>query len=310
MRSINLRRQIPSIGFTMLLAFATSTHAGPRSSADYSVTADTADAGGQRSISASYKNDASAGGITGISTASAPDQTAKAGYLGQLTEVLLLQLTATPATVNETESARLGALQLFDDDSLNPLTATQVSWGVLSGPLSGIDGNGIATAATVYQKTAATAQGAYAGATGKLDITVLDSIADNFGSYVADGLADDWQVQYFGLANPLAAPQLDPDGDGQHNRFEFSAGLVPTDPLSRFSLTIAQMPGEPEQMKVIFHPVIAGRSYTVMTSPDPGVAAWTPLAGAISSDNGSQRTVIDTSAAADRKFYVVEIKKP
>ena len=47
---------------------------------------------------------------------------------------------------------------------------------------------------------------------------MLDTIADNFGTYAGDGLGDDWQVQYFGLSNPNAAPLLDPDFDGHNNR--------------------------------------------------------------------------------------------
>jgi hypothetical protein len=30
---------------------------------------------------------------------------------------------------------------------------------------------------------------------------VLDTIADNFGSYAGDGIGDDWQVQYSGVDN-------------------------------------------------------------------------------------------------------------
>lgn len=43
-------------------------------------------------------------------------------------------------------------------------------------------------------------------------------------------LDDAWQNQYFGLDNPLAAPTADPDGET--NSFEFTAGLIPSDPQS------------------------------------------------------------------------------
>ena len=68
---------------------------------------------------------------------------------------------------------------------------------------------------------------------------LLDNIPDNFGSYAGDGLGDDWQVQYFGQNNPNAGPLRDPNGDGQTNAFEDTAGLVPNDPNSRFTFTIA-----------------------------------------------------------------------
>ena len=139
---------------------------------------------------------------------------------------------------------------------------------------------------------------------------MLDSIPDNFGSYAGDGLADDWQFEYFGLGNPLAAPLLDPDGDGQNNAFEFTAGLIPTDPLSRFTLTIAPVPGQPGQKTVIFDPIVAGRSYTVMTSPDLSLGSWGPLTGASASDDGVERTVTDSAGGGTRKFYQIEITKP
>ena len=42
--------------------------AGPRSSASYSISAETADGGGRKTSSASYSNDGSIGGIAGIGT--------------------------------------------------------------------------------------------------------------------------------------------------------------------------------------------------------------------------------------------------
>lgn len=272
-----------------------------RTSANYTISVETIDASGPRTTSAAYTNDGSLGGITGISSVATPAQTAKAGYLGQLTEVTALQLAATPTTVSETAPRQLSAAQWLDDDSLTALLATDVTWSVASGPLSSIDTSGLATADVAYQNTAATAQGDYAGASGTLELTVLDSIPDNFGSYAGDNLADDWQFDHFGLDNPLAAPLLDPDGDGQNHLFEFTAGLIPTNPLSRFLVTIAPVPGQATQKQVVFDPVVAGRSYTVKTSPDLAAASWTTLAGNTSSD---------TSATAVRKFYKVEIVTP
>jgi len=302
MRRITLQCWIFSVGCSLF------AHAGPRTSTDYNVATDSTDAGGQRTTSAAYTHDGSLGGLTGISSVGAA--VAKHGYLGQLTEVTALQLAATPTTVDETATRQLSATQLLDDASLNLLPATAVTWSVASGPLSGINASGLATADVVYQNTAATAQGDYAGASGTLGLTVLDSIPDNFGSYAGDGLADDWQFDYFGLDNPLAGPTLDPDGDGQDNAFEFTAGLIPTDPLSRFNLTIAPVPGQPGQKQVIFDPIVPGRSYTVLTSPDLTTGSWVDLVGGSVSNNGDQRTVTDTSASETKKFYTVEIVKP
>ena len=291
---------------TLLSALA---HAGPRTSANYSIATDSGDAGGKHATSASYTHDGSAGGITGVSTLAAPAGTAKHGYLGQLAVVTALQLAATPTTVNETATRQLSGVELLDDLTTIFVPAASISWNVVSGPLIDINSSGLATAGTTYQSTAATVQGSYAGVTGTLALTVLDSIPDNFGSYAADGVADDWQIQYFGQNNPLAAPSLDPDGDGQNNFFEFTAGLVPTNPLSRFLVTIAPVPGQATQKQVVFDPIVVGRSYTVQTSPNLSAGSWITLAGS-SSDNGSQRTVTDAGATGARKFYKVEIVKP
>jgi hypothetical protein len=288
----------------LLLVCSATVHADPRTSTNYTVPAESLDAGGKRTTSASYTNDGSAGGITGISTVAAPAQVAKSGYLGQLTEVTALQLTATPTTLDESATRQLSAVQLLDDDSLNMLLATDVTWSVQDGPLSGIDANGLATTATVYQDTAASAQGDYAGASGSLALTVLDSIPDNFGTYASDGLADDWQVQYFGADNASAAAELDPDGDGQTNSFEFTAGLDPTDSSSLFTVQIA---GDSEgSQQVSFGPVVGDRTYTVKYKDSLDAATWETLQNT-ASDNGTERTVTDASLAAAR-FYIVEIE--
>ena len=97
-------------------------HAGPRSSASYTVPADTVDAGGQRTTNAAYNHDGSLGGFMGISTVASPVQTNKAGYIGQLTEVTELQLAASPTTVDEGGTRQLSAWEALDDDSFNAMS--------------------------------------------------------------------------------------------------------------------------------------------------------------------------------------------
>ena len=285
-------------------------HAGPRTSSDYKVTAESVDAGGARAASSSYTNDGGIGGVVGLSTVASPAQTARAGYIGQLYEVAALAVAASPTSVNEAQTTQLAATQVMDDDTTLPVPAEDVAWSVLSGPIAEIGSGGLVTTESVYQDTPAQAQGSHAGLLGVVNLTVLETLPDNFGSYAGDGLGDDWQIQYFGQDNPLAAPLLDPDGDGQNNSFEFTAGLVPTDPLSRFSLTIAPVPGEPGQKELVFDPIVGGRSYTVMTSTSMAPGSWSPLVGGIEVDDGDQRSVTDPSAGETSKFYRVEITKP
>lgn len=159
---------------------STSALAGPRTSTSYNVTTDTTDAGGKRATSTSYTNDGSAGGAVGISTVAAPAETAKHGYIGQLTEVTALQLAASPLTINETGTLQLSATQVLDDIHHQCRARRQHHLEHLRAvPSTSISTGGLATAETVYQDTTATAQGSYAGNNGTLNTTILDTIADN-----------------------------------------------------------------------------------------------------------------------------------
>ena len=296
-----------------ILLSVTALQAGPRTSTNYNIATDTLDAGGRRTASASYRTDGSLGAITGISTRVAPDETLKHGYIAQLYEPIGLTLTGA-LMVNENATDQLSAYLALDDGTFLTAPRADVAWSVVSGPLTGINANGLATAGAVFQNTAATVQGIYHGFTGTLALTVLESIPDNFGSYAGDGLGDDWQVQYFGQNNPSAAPLLDPDGDGQTNAFEFTAGLVPTDPASRFALTIADVPGQPGQKKLTFNPRLPDRTYMVKAKASLLTGSYLPLtnpsAPTDSGQDGQTRAITDLNASGAAKFYQVEITKP
>ena len=295
------------------LLLATAAHAGPRTSANYSITADTADSGGARTTSGNYTNDASAGGVAGLSTVASPAETSKSGYIGQLYDITGLVLNAGSGSVNETATLQLAAWHLLDDATFLAVSAGSVTWGVTSGPITGISAGGIATAGVVYQNTPATVQGSFGGFTGALNLTVLDTIRDNFGSYAGDGVGDDWQVQYFGLNNPDAAPNVDFDRTGQTNFFKYVAGLNPLDrnaPDSIFSLAITKVPGQPGRKNLTFSPVVAGRTYVIKAKADLNDPAWSAITASAPSDSGTTRTITDLSAGSGMKYYRIEITKP
>ena len=295
----------------LTLVCAVSVHADPRSSANYTLVTDTADAGGTRAASAAYTHDGSLGGVAGISTVTTPAETAKHGYLGQLYEVTCLALSSEQQDeVDEETTVQLAAWQLLDDDTLLPLASSGVLWGVLDGPLAGIDESGLATATAVYRDTLATVASIWGEHRATLDLTVRDIDSDNYGSYSGDGLDDDWQYDHFGLNNPLAGPLMDPDGDTQNNQFEFTAGLVPTDPLSRFLLRVEPVAGQPTHKRLIFSPRFEDRTYEILTSTILAADNWTALTGGTISDDGTQRTVTDPNATEGRKFYRVQVIKP
>lgn len=294
----------------LLAASSAALFAGPRASTNYQIAADSADAGGRRATSANYAHDGSAGDVAGLSTLAAPATAAKHGYVGQLTERTGLALTGAAATVNEGGTLQLGAWQTLDDASLLAVPSSSVTWSVPSGPLVAIDAGGLARAGLVYQDAAAIAQADYLGDSAAFALTVLNVTDDDFGAYAGDGIADAWQVQYFGEDNPAAVANADPDGDGQSNLFEFTAGLVPTDPQSVFQLRLAPVAGLPAQMKLVFSPRLDGRSYEIQFRNSLTAGAWQPLLGATVDDDGLDRTVTDPSATGAARFYRVEITKP
>ena len=297
----------------LLLVLATLPVAavdGTRSSTNYLTIADIADSGGRRATSASYTNDGSIGAVAGISTVASPPETAKHGYIGQLYELATgISLSATPATINEGGTRQLSAARNLDDGTGLALEPATVAWSVLGGPITGINLTGLATAGTVFQSTGASVQGVASGFTASLALTVLNVNIDNFSSYAGDEIDDAWQVQYFGLPpNAAAGPLVDPDGDGQNNRFEWIAGLIPTNANSTFKLSIL---GSAQGAHLIFSPTVAGRTYTVKYGFDfLDVPNWLTLGGGIVTDIGNERTVIDTTASASpKKYYRVEIGK-
>ena len=291
-------------------------HADLRTSQNYSIATETTDSGGSRGTSGAggnYTNSGSISTVTGIASITSPAEVAKAGYIGQLFDVTDLQLnSASPTnTVNEGATLQLAAFQLLDDATFLAVPAASVAWSVVSGPLTGINASGLATADLVYREAFATAQGIFGGFPPKtLTLRVEDVDCDNYREYAGDGICDDWQVLYFGLPpNPLAGPAVDFDGTGQTNLFKYIAGLNPLDG-SRFTLTLAPVPGQPAQRNIIFTPRLTDRSYAVTFKTDLNAATWTPLPGGIVNDNGQQRTVTDPSASGAKKFYHIEITKP
>ncbi|MCU0779643.1 MAG: hypothetical protein MUF04_00920 [Akkermansiaceae bacterium] len=301
---------IPSIAL-VLTVFCPHARAASSASADYAITADAVNPGGAVVASANYRIDASAGNIAGISNEAAAGYTLKHGFAGQLYDATALQPAATPSTLDENNTRQLDLAQLMDDGTSLPLAPAAAAWSVVSGPVTGISAGGLATAGTVYQDTAATVRAEWQGLAGTLDLTVINTGTDDYGLYAADGLPDDWQVLYFGIGNPLAGPLMDPDGDSQNNSFEFTAGLDPTNPLSRFLLRIEPVPGQPQQKNLVFGPIASDLTYQVLRSSGLTPASWQPLAGTPpTTDDGNQRTVTDTSATEPAMFYRVEIQRP
>lgn len=297
---------------SLLLCLATGLRAG--TSANYSIVPEEVGALGGISSSTTYRQIASAGGIAGISS-NPGGASARQGFVAQLFEVAGLVLDSPRLTAGENSLFFFNASLLYDDATLTLLPAASVAWSVLSGPLLSITPAGVASTGLVYENTPATVQGQFGAFTATINVTVANTHNDNYGTYAADGLDDAWQVQYFGLDQPQAAPGVDVNGTGQNNYFKFVAGLVPNGSPgaadARFTVTAQAVAGQPAQRQITFRPLAAGRNYRVQYSLSVGTnAVWNDLTGFLQlPDAGNARTIIDQQATDARRFYRVLITK-
>jgi hypothetical protein len=238
---------------------------------------------------------------------------AKPNLIGQFYDPRELAVSGSPASVNERSTRQLSAQATMDDHTTLILTPDQVAWSETSAALTGISNTGLATAASVYQNEVATVHGIYQGIADPdgFDLSVINTGADDFGTYAVDGIDDDWQVGWFGLPpNSAAGPDADPDGDQQDNRFEFLSGFSPIDPLARFELKIVAVNRATGTADLQLNRVIPNRIYTLMTSPDlvtPFVAIGNLPAV---TEPESDKTIRDSSATGVRKFYIIGITQP
>lgn len=294
-----------------LLILPANSFAEPRTSPNYSIVIETIDSGGGSSGSTHSVNDGSIGGAV-VGLASAGIVSAKAGFTGQLYDVRNLQISdAGSGQVAEGGTLQLHVRQVMDDDTTLPADPLSVAWQTTAGPNIPVDGTGLAAGPLVYEDTLSTLRATFEARIAVTQLTILDTIPDNFGSYGGDGIDDDWQFQYFGLNNPLAGPMQNPDFDPHNNLFEFTAGLIPTNPTSVFNLDPVPVPNQPGQMNLVISPHLPDRTYTVKWSTTLGPGAmWNDLTNFSIHDDGLTRTITDLDASGSAKFYQVEITKP
>ncbi len=268
-----MKRCAPFLLFAAAAAL-TPLQAQTRASASYSLTTETVDLGGAALSSTSYRMDASVGGIASLPTVTAgPALVVKSGYAGQIYEFIGLQIQAGSTSVGESGSLQLVPTLLAEDATTSQPPGSTVAWSVVSGPITSISAGGLATAEAVYENTGAIAGVAAYGLTATFSLTVLNLTDDDLGRYAHDGLPDAWQVQYFGLNNPLAAPTAEPLFDGQSNLFKFLTGYEPNNPASRFELAGTAAGAGNFQLKL--SQVQPGTRYRFQRSTD--LQTWTTL---------------------------------
>ena len=294
---------------TILLVLLTST-----AFAQDVVTISSIDGGGLRTSSANYTMDGSVGGIGGISSGAA--DTAKDGYIGQLTEVVSVVVTAQPNSVGVGSTTQLSGTATLDDSTVSGLSGSDVAWTSPNEPypIASISGSGVLTPADVYYVSPAAVEavvdGYYLGASNTTMVALY--APDSIG----DGIPDWWRNLYFGAATPTNSSDCatcDFDGTGQNNFFKFVAGLNPTNPSSVFVLSIAPVAGQPTEKALAYNPILVGygQTYTVQYATNLAGAVYAPLTTtSVLMTNGNQVSLNDTQATQTQKFYRVNISLP
>ena len=289
-------------GCLLLCVFTTHAFALTRTSQTYRVTTEITDSGGQRVAGATTVIDGSLGGFVGISSNGAGTQSARQGYIGKLYDLVNVEASANPATVDENSTRQLAAIGVFDDDTRGELEGMP-AWLVLSGPLASVDGSGLATAETVYEDTAADAAATLFGLTGTVALLVINTNADDFGTYAGDGIHDDWQVGFFGVGNPDGGPDEDPDMDSRKNKWEWITGTDPTNVLSFFLMAIERVAGNGDQRDLVLDPTFIDRTYNVQASVDPVGGIWDFISNFTETTNGTELTVRHLDATNSVLLY-------
>lgn len=220
------------------------------------------------SVSTHYRADHGTNALISSVASSATYQN-RAGYVGQLTDVVSFATYPDPAVVTrEGSDVPLVVASENDDGSTSRLTTGpgEVTFTILTGPISAINAVPAASLGLVFEDSLATYRASFQGLTADGEILVLNTNRDDFGSYAGDGVADEWQVDFFGLDNPLAGPLADPDGDGQENRNEFLSGYDPTDPSEKLTFEILGVASGVSSLR--FSKVISTTRYEVEQSID------------------------------------------
>lgn len=299
MRNLSLLLALVAVGVAQA-----QTRVGGR----YSLAAEALGAAAGSSSSSRYSLRASAASAASVGNSSFV--LLKSGFAGMLFEPAGLLVESQPWELLENATVQLAPFLVLDDATRLAVPADSVDWSVLAGPVQ-VDGTGLVSAGTVASDTSATLGAAHRGFSTERLLLLRNVNTDDFGSYAGDGLEDAWQVLHFGENNPAAAPTADPDGDGQDNLFEFTAGVLPTSAASLFRVRLEAQAGAAHTWRLVFSPRLEDRTYVPERATTPGEgAAWQSLVSPLVSDVGSERTIVDVAAPAPAVFYRVRVLRP
>lgn len=152
-------------------------------------------------------------------------------------------------------------------------------------------------------------------------------ICDTGGLYYdwdGDGIPNWWEKRYSRDGSKVSlSADIDDDGDGMNNYSEFVAYTVPTDPLSRFTISMGPIEVvRPKRMLMAVAPLAAsapresvalkwqtvkGRVYEVWMSEDLSVG-WSESPMAVVQGTGAEAACEIDMTAATRRFYKVTVR--
>jgi hypothetical protein len=125
-------------------------------------------------------------------------------------------------------------------------------------------------------------------------------------STAGDGIPDAWKLLNFGsLANPLAAANADPDGDGKTNLQEYKDGTNPNNPNSALAILPPYPNSGPSPTTLTWTSVpTMGYRYTIEYNPDL-IVGWTDWGGGFVPASGGLNTSTAVTITGAQKFFRV-----
>lgn len=286
----------------------------------------TTQAGGGSRETPRYTLDDAVGGWAQLS-ASASGNWVKPDFCGALVDPVQLEVISPAPSIGEGQTFQLASRLRCDDGSLLSEGFT-TDWQVEAGPLLE-SGDGWVTGQPVYRHSNAIARATSAGLSGQTTLQVLNTHLDNFGLYAGDQVDDAWQVNNFGLDNPLALGPADPDHDGTDNLYEFTTDTNPNLGTDTFALDIFAEgttyydvdPENPtnicevvhmcdEAIKIGLGPLATGRTYRVERADELMGSAWSGVTNIVVANAESFRYLSSTQSETKTTFYRVIIDHP
>jgi hypothetical protein len=121
-----------------------------------------------------------------------------------------------------------------------------------------------------------------------------------------------WACAWFGTnaTNPaIAGPTANPYGGSLNNYDKFVAGLDPTDPQSKFTISGAAYVNSPPGLSVTLSGV-AARAYTLVRTLSLSSPAWVTVATHPALTLDQVVTLTDPQPSSLQAFYRVYVTKP